>query len=338
MLRIREQEIEAIAKMEDMKKSKEFADAALKAGESPFKGVANLILHPVDTVTGMPKGVFRYVSRLGEMVRSDRSVYEDGKAKELLGFVSAKRRVAHQFGVDVYSSNTILQKELNSVSWAAYAGGMTVIVGMGAISAGSELALLAIRGASSINQMNQVLKDLSSEDIRNRDRKSLEAMGVAKPDIEAFLGQHWLSPRHELIITESLAGMKGVLNREAYIKLATTAESEEDAFFFQRTAELLRAYYDQQATLEEIQVVHNTFPIAYAANKTLVVPLVADYGVWSQQTLGLVDAIQAAPKRREAERVQLWFTGQLSLRAKNELEKRGWEVHERAFTKLYSQP
>lgn len=186
--------------------------------------------------------------------------------------------------------------------------------------------------------MNQVLRDQSSEDIRNRDRKSLEAMGVSKADTEAFLGRHWISPRNELIITESLAGMKGVLNREAYIKLALTAESEEDAFFFQRTAQLLRAYYDQQATLEEIQVVHGTFPIAYAANKTLVVPLVADYAVWSQQAVGLVNAIKAAPKRREVDSVQLLMTGQLSLRANNELESAGWQVQQRAWTKLYSEP
>lgn len=338
MLRIREQEIAALAKMAEMKSSKEFADAALKAGESPFKGVGNLILNPVDTITGVPKGVFRYVTRLGELVRSDRSAYEDSKAKELIGFGSAKRRVAHQLGVDVYSSNKILQKDLNSVAWASYAGGMTVVVGTMGIGAASQVAMLAVRGASTINQMNQVLRDQSSEDIRNRDRQSLEAMRVGKTDTEAFLNQHWLSPRHELVITESLAGMKGVLNREEYIELALTAESEEDAFFFQRTAELLRAYYDQQATLEEIQVIHEIFPVAYAANKTLVVPLVVDYGVWSQQALGLVEAIKAAPKRREVEKTQLWITGQLSLRAKNEIEKLGWEVHERAFTKLYGQP
>jgi hypothetical protein len=194
MLRIREQEIAVIAKMAEMKSSKEFANATLKAGESPLKGVGNLILHPFDTVTGVPKGVFRYVSRVGELVRSDRSAYEDSTAKELIGFSSAKRRVAHQLGVDVYSPNKILQKDLNSVVWASYAGGMAVVVGTMGIGAASQVARLAIRGASSINQMNQVLKDRSSEDIRNRDRKTLEAMGVGKDDTEAFLSQHWLSP------------------------------------------------------------------------------------------------------------------------------------------------
>ena len=92
MLRIREQEIGALGQMAEMKNSKEFAEAAKKALESPFKGVANLIVHPVDTVTGVPKGVWRYMTRLGEMVRSDRSAYEDSKAKELIGFGSAKRR------------------------------------------------------------------------------------------------------------------------------------------------------------------------------------------------------------------------------------------------------
>ena len=78
MLRVRIQEIEALAVMAEMKKSKQFIQAAKKAGQSPLKGVGNLILNPVDTVTGIPKGAWRYLSRIGEMVRGgDRRASRD---------------------------------------------------------------------------------------------------------------------------------------------------------------------------------------------------------------------------------------------------------------------
>ena len=82
---------------------------------SSFRGAKNLITHPVDTVTGVPKGVGRLFSRVGEMFGGGRGEQEDSVAKELVGFSRVKRQYAHKLGVDVYSSNKVLQKELNRV-------------------------------------------------------------------------------------------------------------------------------------------------------------------------------------------------------------------------------
>lgn len=70
--------------------------------------------------------MWRFMSRVGEMVKGERGKNEDRAAKELIGFSKVKRKVAFKLGVDVYSSNKVLQKGLNSVSWASYAGGMGI--------------------------------------------------------------------------------------------------------------------------------------------------------------------------------------------------------------------
>ena len=59
MLRIRIQEILAIAVLQEIKKTKAFRDAAEQAAMSSFRGAKNLITHPVNTIGGVPKGVGR---------------------------------------------------------------------------------------------------------------------------------------------------------------------------------------------------------------------------------------------------------------------------------------
>lgn len=86
MLRIRIQEIQAIAVLHEIKKTKAFRDAAEQAAMSSFKGAKSLITHPVDTIGGVPKGVGRLFSRVGEMFEGGRGEQEDSVAKELIGF------------------------------------------------------------------------------------------------------------------------------------------------------------------------------------------------------------------------------------------------------------
>ncbi len=119
------------------------------------------------------------------------------------------------------------------------------------------------------------------------------------------------------------------------MRLALTAESEEDAFFFQRIAQLIRGYNDQVSPITEIQLVQG-LAVVYAKNQAAVLPVVADLGFWSKQTAAFAEAMQyAIPKDRGLTSQQLWMTGRLSSRAVEELETRKWEIHQQAFAELY---
>ncbi|MCZ6580550.1 MAG: hypothetical protein O6840_02840, partial [Nitrospirae bacterium] len=121
MLRTRVQEIQALARLEEITQTSAFAEGVKNAVLSPFKFVWGLLTDPVETVTGVPKGLWRIMTRVGEMVTGERGELEDSEGQELIGFSMVKRKLAYKLGVDVYSSNRVLQRKLNQVAWAGYA-------------------------------------------------------------------------------------------------------------------------------------------------------------------------------------------------------------------------
>ena len=187
MLRTRIHELKAIAALREIKKTRAFAGAAKKAATSSVKGAWSLISHPVSTVSGVPKGIGRLFSRVGEMVKGERGEGEDSEVKELIGFARVKRQYAGKMSVDVYSSNEVLQKELNSVSWAAFAGGVGASLATMPLKSASKAAFISVKGTKFIYGMNKIILDYAPEDIRRINRRMLIAMGIDGSVIEKFL-------------------------------------------------------------------------------------------------------------------------------------------------------
>lgn len=328
MLRIRINEVAAIGMLEEVKKSSAFAEAAKKAATSPIKGAKALITDPVDTVKGIPKGVGRFFSRLGEMTKGGRGDQEEGYTKELIGFAAVKRQYAHKMGVDVYSSNKVLQKELNSVSWAGFAGGVGVSLAMLPIKGASEAAYFSIMGTKLIHSMNQILLDNSPEDLRRINREKLKQIGIEDSVIKEFLDCPAYSPRHETIIAHALAEMDGVRNRDQFIKQALFAEYEEDAFLYQQIAELMHGYHAYVKPIREIIPVRNIVA-GYTADQAIVVTIPVDYVYWTERAdHGSEALLQLKTADRTVSRVELWITGRLTPKARRELEGRGIVVKE----------
>ena len=119
-------EIHAIAALREIKQSEAFADSIKHAVKAPFSLGKKLITEPVDTLTGLPSGVFQVFGNIKESITMEHDPSEDARIKQALFVSSWKRDYAAEMGVDVYSSNKILQEELNSVGWAAAIGGLTV--------------------------------------------------------------------------------------------------------------------------------------------------------------------------------------------------------------------
>jgi hypothetical protein len=70
----------------------------------------------------MPKGLMKFMGRARESVKGigkkgDSNAAEGSKTQQIIGFTDTKRKVAVSLGVDPYSTNTILQKELDGIAW-----------------------------------------------------------------------------------------------------------------------------------------------------------------------------------------------------------------------------
>src|SRR5262245_37267721 len=134
-------EIAAIAELQKIHQSDAFAKATVEAGKGVIQGAQHLIENPAATIGAVPEAVFSIFGRVSEAAkRGGSSKYEDGVAQNLLAVSSFKREYAQKFDIDVYSTNEILQKELNSVAWASAAGNLT----LGAASMVTGAAMLQV--------------------------------------------------------------------------------------------------------------------------------------------------------------------------------------------------
>ena len=326
MLAKRVQEIKAINELDKIKKSDEFKDGVKHAAKSPFSFVKNLVTHPVDTITGVPKGLWRYGSRVGEMaVGADKSEYEDGVGKELILFSAQKRKLAYDLNVDVYSSNKVLQEYLNSVAWASYSGGIAVTAALA--------PLRAVRMTKTAHNVNNLIRDNAPEDITKINRKKLRELKVPEDVIEEFLDNRWYSPRHEATIVYALEyqGLKSGISD--YLRLASTAESEEDAYFFQNIIELIQHYVSNTVESETSIIIKDHFALL-RVRKHFVFPVLVDNGYWSEFGAQLMNKFESEIRDEYGQDVQilLWITGVVSERAKQELAARKILLVENAYT------
>ena len=178
MLRIRVHEAQALAKMEkDMSRPVAFGSKILGTVMSPFKFLWKLVTEPVETLTGVPKGIKRVGTRIGEMVTGGRGKPEEHEEHEeqgLAGYAGVKRTVAATAGVNVYSSNAVLQEQLDSIAVAGYSEEVESRIGL--VSGGGPLGF-ASKTASFNDAINEMLVEYEPEDLRQINRKILEGIG-----------------------------------------------------------------------------------------------------------------------------------------------------------------
>jgi hypothetical protein len=329
MLRARIREIDALAALAEMSKTTAFADAAGNALKSPFVATWNLITNPVDTILGIPTGAWNAIKQTSQLARGERGALEDSGVLALIGFEAKKRQIANELGVDPYSSNRVLQKQLNRFAWAAYLGGLPYLfVPFVDDSDFQETS------AEPAGGLAETLLVYSPEDLRRLNRIELAVMGIPEPLSDELIGHPWYSPRHATALVEALAALDLTQNRSAFIEAAVTAESEDDALFYEHTAELMRSYSDRVSPIREIANIDGT-PMGYTESGTLVIPLPADYTNWASATAALARAItEEVSGHPNVERSELVLSGTASPLARERFEALGVSVTEHAFERL----
>jgi hypothetical protein len=327
MLRRLVREIYAISALEQVSGSEAFIEGTKGAIKKPFQAAGNLLNDPVDTISGVPEGVFSIFERVGERFDSGKTDYEDSGAASLLAVSSFKREFSKAHGIDVYSTNSVLQSELNRIGWASAAGnlgpGVAMMAASGPVAAG-------ISAASYVQSLNDLIYELSPSELNIRNRETLEAMAVDPSLIDRFLEQKILSPRHKTIIVESLAAMAGATNRGVLLEMAITAESEIAALFFQQVAETMAGYHRTVAPAKDVANFQG-IPIMVAGDQSILVALPADRARWTQRGEALMGELVAAFKDTgRAKAINVWITGTYSDLAKEKLAAMGVSAYENA--------
>jgi hypothetical protein len=138
-----------------------------------------------------------------------------------------------------------------------------------------------------------------------------------------FLDHPFYSPRHQTIIVSCLQALSKAKRRDRFLTVALNAVSEDEALFYQQAAELLRAYNDQVLPIAEI-ITLGRIPLGRSKERSLFFPAPIDYAIWMENTEALFHRLSRTHrKKKDHIRVELWVTGTVSPRVRQELLNRG---------------
>ena len=329
MLVTRIKEINAIARLKEVSRTDEFKNALTNAAKSPIASAKNIVTDPVNTISNAPKGLMKFMRRAGESIKdvgnkSASHEAEGSRMQQLIGFSDEKRKVAISLDVDPYSTNSVLQHELDGIAWASFAGGMTV-----------QLATMPVGGPALTvvdvsSTLNDVLKEKSPTDLKMMNRKTLRGMGAGEKDTERFLNNNAFSPSQQTAFVLNLKSLDGVANRGAFVRTAgETSSNEQDAIFCVQTAALMGQIHKSEKPLARITMIGD-FPIGIAKDGTIVVALQWDYAAWTSGAAQFTNDVQKlAAQSGQTKKIVVALSGQVSPRLREELEKRGMTVQDR---------
>ncbi len=244
-------------------------------------------------------------------------------AKSYLGYNSARRELAQSVGVDPYSTNEVLQKELTRLAQAAVAGGLS----FKQVTPDVSVPLY-------VEDISDIVWHTPAYELEQRNNDALEEMGVPEKTRSEFRDHPFFTLTSQTIVTRSLGRLGSASDREVLIDFALLADSLEAAELITRTSRVLAAYNEQVRSIRELQVGGNEelgrLMFAVDESGRLIVPIAFDYLIWQ------AGMEQRGPLYRYEDR-HIWSSGRLSPGARRELEERGWKIQEQVLPRAVSE-
>src|SRR6266481_5860574 len=320
-LRKLEHEIWAIGQLKQVTKSEAFLKSLKDQAGKPLVFAKDVIMKPGETLSSIPKGVGRLFSNATTAITNKKDPSQESAAKEVLLVGSFKRDYATRFEVDPYSSNPVLQAELDKIGKAAALGSWTASAAMIPISG---VASSVITATSLSKSFNNILKTEPPSRIRVINEDKLKQMGISGDLAQRYLDQPVYTPRQQLILVDSLSRLGSAIGRDAYLNASMVAADEVEANFFVNMAQILRGYHETQGPITGITMV-GALTVAQTKAGAAVIPFALDYGVWTANADKVSQNMKATYKAPGFNgSFELWVTGFLSPTAKQELQARGF--------------
>ena len=319
-------EIDAIARLQDVSRTDEFRKSLVAAAKSPLNSAKNIARDPAQAISNVPKGIMKFLGRAKETVENvgkGGDIGDETRMKDAIGYSDKKREIALGMGIDPYTTNTVLQKQLDDLAWASWAGGFTFSVATLPISGPVGAALTVTNLNSTVEDL---LREKSPSELEQINRSAFRAMGASASDTERILHGGAFTPTQATTFAVHLKALKGVANRGAFVKAAAQkCTTEAGALFCVYTAALM-GQIQQKTPIARIVMLRD-FPICVAKDGTIIMALQWDYAAWTSGAASFTDEVQKlAGKSGQNAHVFVGLSGEISPRLREELEKRGMTV------------
>jgi hypothetical protein len=276
-LAARIREVDAISKLRQMNRSEEFVKALRQAGEEKLDSVVGLVKDPVGTVKRIPQGASRFFGRISNAVQNvgENPDKSGNQLQALLGVTRKKAELAISLGVSPYTTDPVLQNELNLAARAMAGGALVVNMAGAAVDGGAGAALQVI----GVNQtLQRALIESTPEELQAKNRLDLQSMNVSPLDIDALMANPWFSPWQETLFVQTLKDIS--LDPSLLVNQAAQSQTEQDARYFVQLGLLFRKYHQTVAPLTAFRN-DNSILCALDNDGVLVVAVAADLILWS---------------------------------------------------------
>jgi hypothetical protein len=292
MLQVRVPEIYALAQLDKMSKTQEFADAAAKAAARPVTSAANMIVNPVETIEGLPGGVSRLFDRIklggesiaaaatasgqsGEQKAADVSQRVGSITVDALGFEKERRDLAKSLGVDPYTSNPVLSKKLTDMAWVAFSGRFGIQAAMSVFVPGSSVM-------SVVTITNSSVYDSPPGDLINAAQAIFAQTGASDAQVQALLKNSQYTLSVLTAVALGIQRLQGVNGLPSVIDFAAAAKTQDETRLVAGAVNMLARYHE--GTQRVAQVTAPGPIIARTVTGALLVPAPVDYVAWTQRT------------------------------------------------------
>jgi hypothetical protein len=328
MLKIRLSEIPAIAQLENIKETSVFAKALASSAERPVTDAANMVMHPMDSVTGLPSGVGQLFGRVSlgarQIASSASNSFGSGQAASeagsatltALGYGQVRRDLARKLHVDPYSSDPILTKELNKVAWVMFSARMTV-----------DAAMMAVPGSmiiTSVEFTNDLVYQTPKADLILLVQKKLKNIGLSQEEIVAFSSNTAIPLSLQVTAVKDLEALGNIPGRRAAAVAIGNVMTEYQARFLVTSLSMLGQWSQQRSPITRIRV--PGVLVARDQNGTSIMPAPVDYVSWTPRIAGFATNPQLLGMQNRV----LWITGKMTPQARQQLAANGWTLQEGA--------
>ncbi len=363
LLETRVGELVALAELDKLTSTSVFGDAAYKAGKglvlapvNVVKKTAKIVSDPKkmgDTLSAIPEGAEKLfswayrqgkgaVNAVGGAFSSDDSKDEKKKEGESSSVsISGTLDQGAKFGLDYIGYNKNQREWFRKLKINPYTTNETLrgeVVRVATIETTVGTAFKFVPGLGllgelgTFNRWYERAEKLSlyedPEEIRKKNKKGLQALGVPDELVTAFLDNKAYTPWTRRFITASLTtiGPK-VPGHSDFIRAACQATNEPSALYFVSVAESLENLSSIMRIKKIVSSLH--LPAAVTQEGTLYVPLSVDYLFWTEAVAGIFKDFKGrVMKEASFSSADIVVRGHVSPLARKMLESMGARVSE----------
>jgi hypothetical protein len=332
LLKIRLSEIPAIAALDNVSNTAVFTKEVAASAVRPVADAAQMVAHPMDTVTGLPSGIGELFDRVrlgaGEVYSTATNGSESGEQRASqaagetanitltsLGYDQIRRQLARKLHVDPYSSDPILTKKLNHVAWVMFTAHMMVDTAISVAVPGSMLI-------TGVQVTDDLIYQTPKADLILLVEGKLRQIGLSSEQIAAFTHNTAIPLSLQVTAVRELDTLGPIQGRRAAAVALSNMLTEYQARFMVTSLRMLNQWSQQTSPINSIQV--RGILLGRDENGTVIMPAPVDYVSWTPRIAGFA----TDPGLLGMQNRVLWITGKMTPLAQQHITANGWSLHQ----------